>query len=44
MILYVILRFAFDGVMDTARVILKGDATEVLCLMNEHNARDIASN
>lgn len=38
------IRFAFDGVMETARVILKGDATEVLRLMNEYKARGIASN
>ena len=38
------IRFAFDGVMETARVILKGDATEVLRLMNEYNTRGIASN
>lgn len=31
------IRFAFDGVMDISRVILKGDATEVLCLVNEYN-------
>ena len=32
------IRFSFDGVMDMARVILKGDATEVLRLVNEYNA------
>ena len=37
------IQFAFDGVMETIRVILKGDATEVLRLMNEYNARRIAS-
>lgn len=32
------IRFSFDGVTDMARVILKGDATEVLRLVNEYNA------
>lgn len=31
------IRFSFDGVMDMARVILRGDATEVLRLVNEYN-------
>ncbi len=34
------IRFSFDGVTDMARVILKGDATEVLRLVNEYNAMD----
>ena len=38
------IQFAFDVVMEATRVILKGDATEVLRLMNEYNAREIASN
>lgn len=38
------IRFAFDGVMDMSRVIFKGDATEVLRLVNEYNARGAVSN
>lgn len=30
--------FKFDGVMKMARVILKGDATEVLRLINDYNS------
>ena len=36
------IRFSFDGVTDMARVILKGDATEVLRLVNEYNATGAA--
>lgn len=31
-------QFSFDGVMETARVILKGEATEVLQLVNAYQA------
>lgn len=31
------IKFSFDGVTDVARVILKGDAAEVLRLVNEYN-------
>ena len=33
------IQFSFDGVMETSRVILKGDAAEVLRLVNEHNSK-----
>ena len=33
------IKFTFDGVADMARVILKGDATEVLRLVNEYHAK-----
>ena len=33
------IRFNFDGVKDMGRVILRGDATEVLRLVNEFQAR-----
>ena len=33
------IRFSFDGVMDMARVILRGDTTEILRLVNECNTR-----
>lgn len=36
------IRFSFDGVTDMARVILKGDAMEVLRLVNEYNATGAA--
>ena len=32
------IQFSFDGVMETSRVILKGDAAEVLRLVNEYNS------
>ena len=32
------IRFSFNGVAEMARVILKGDATEVLRMMNEYNS------
>lgn len=38
------IKFTFDGVNEMARVILKGDATEVLRLVNEFNAKGIAAN
>ena len=34
------IQFSFDGVMETSRVILKGDAAEVLRLVNEYNSKD----
>lgn len=33
------IQFSFDGVMETSRVILKGDAAEVLRLVNEYNSK-----
>ena len=33
------IQFSFDGVTEMARVILKGDATEVLRLVNEYNSK-----
>ena len=33
------IQFSFDGVMETSRVILKGDAAEVLRLANEYNSK-----
>lgn len=38
------IQFSFDGVMDMTRVILKGDAIEVLRLVNEYNAKYAAEN
>lgn len=35
------IRFSFDGVMDLTRVILKGDSTEVLRLVNEYNEKGV---
>ena len=32
------IQFAFDGVTEMTRIILKGDATEVLRLVNEYNS------
>ena len=32
------IRFSFDGVAEVARIILKGDATEVLHIMNEFDS------
>ena len=32
------IQFSFDGVMETSRVILKGDAAEVLRRVNEYNS------
>lgn len=36
--------FSFDGVMETSRVILKGNAVEVLQLINEYNSKFPTSN
>lgn len=36
------IRFSFDGVMDMARVILRGDAFEVLRLVNEYKEKYMA--
>lgn len=36
------IRFSFDGVMDMARVILRGDASEVLRLVNEYKEKYMA--
>lgn len=33
------IQFSFDGVMETSRVMLKGDAAEVLRLVNEYNSK-----
>ena len=33
------IHFSFDGVTETLRVILKGDATEVLSLVNAYEAK-----
>lgn len=33
------IQFSFDGVMETSRVILKGDAAEVPRLVNEYNSK-----
>lgn len=33
------IQFSFDGVMENTRVILKGDASEVLQLINEYNSK-----
>lgn len=33
------IQFSFDGVTETSRVILKGDAAEVLRLVNEYNSK-----
>ena len=33
------IQFSCDGVMETSRVILKGDAAEVLRLVNEYNSK-----
>ena len=33
------IQISFDGVMETSRVILKGDAAEVLRLVNEYNSK-----
>ena len=38
------IRFSFDGVMDMSRVILRGDAAEVLRLVNEYSGRGMALN
>ena len=32
------IQFSFDGVTEMTRVILKGDAAEVLCLVNEYHS------
>ena len=37
------IQFSFDGVMKMARVILKGDATEVLRLINDYNSKYVVS-
>ena len=33
------IQFAFDGVMETSRIILKGDTADVLQLVNEYQAK-----
>ncbi|MBQ7954565.1 MAG: helix-turn-helix domain-containing protein [Lachnospiraceae bacterium] len=38
------IKFSFDGVMETSRVILKGNAVEVLQLINEYNSKFPTSN
>ena len=38
------IKFTFDGVTDMVRVILKGEASEVLRLVNEFNAKGVTAN
>lgn len=40
---YYDIQFAFDGAMETARVILKGGAAEVLRLVSEYNSKYVVS-